>query len=79
LLAKTAQVLGNGSQCELELRSARSAQSQPAKSQDALQMSEQHLDTLALAARSLEGLRSRTRCSFTCFGSVMLTGRSQLT
>jgi hypothetical protein len=49
LLAKTAQVLGNGSQCELELRSARSAQSQPAKSQDALQMSEQHLDTLALA------------------------------
>ena len=43
--------------------STRSSQSQTAKSQDALQVSEQHLDTFALTARLLEsfGLGQRSR------------------
>lgn len=55
-LGEAAQVLGDGCQCELELGSTRSTQSQTAKSQDALQVSEQHLDAFALTARLLERL-----------------------
>src|SRR5262245_30858837 len=55
-LGEPAQVLGDGCQRELELGATRSAQSQAAKPQDALQVSEQHLDALAVAARLLEGL-----------------------
>ena len=48
---------------ELELGSTRSSQSKTAKSQDALQVSKQHLDTFALTARLLErlGLGQRSR------------------
>jgi hypothetical protein len=56
-LGEAAQVLGDGCQGELELGAARSAQSQSAEPQDALQVREQHLDALALTARLLEGAR----------------------
>ena len=57
------RILGDGGQCKFELGSTRSPQSETAKSQDALQVSEQHLDGLALTARSLEslGLGQRSR------------------
>src|SRR5271168_2570596 len=44
------QVLGGGGQQELVLGSLWAAQAQSAESEDALQMSEQHLDLLSLAA-----------------------------
>jgi len=50
LLGEPTKVLGDGCQCELELGSARSAQSQPAKPQDAFEMGEQHLNTLSFVA-----------------------------
>jgi hypothetical protein len=43
-------------QRELILRTARTAQSKPTKPQDALEMSEQHLDGLTITARSFESL-----------------------
>jgi hypothetical protein len=49
-LRKPAQVLSDGRQRELELGSTRSAQSQTAEPQDALEVGEQHLDAFALAA-----------------------------
>ena len=55
-LSEAAQVLGDGRQRELELGSARPAQSQAAEPQDALQVSEQHLDALPVPARLFEGL-----------------------
>jgi hypothetical protein len=62
-LSEPVQVLGDGCQRELELGSARPAQSQTAKSEDALQVGEQHLDALAVAAGLFKGLglRQRTR------------------
>ena len=49
---------GSGHSCEreLELSSARSAQSQSTKPQDTLQVSKQHLNAFAIAARLLEGV-----------------------
>src|SRR5688572_7781039 len=41
---ETAQILGDGGERELELGAARSAQSQSAEAQDALEVGEQHLD-----------------------------------
>jgi hypothetical protein len=49
-LCEPAEVLRDSCQCELELGTAWSAQSQTAEPQDALQMCEQHLNTLSVAA-----------------------------
>jgi hypothetical protein len=49
-LCEPAKVLGDCREGELELRTARPAQSQPAEPQDALQMCEQHLNTLPITA-----------------------------
>jgi hypothetical protein len=50
------QILGSGGQKELVFRSARAAQAQSIEPEDALQMSEEHLDLLSLAARDGVGL-----------------------
>jgi hypothetical protein len=60
-LCKSTQVLGDSGQRELEPSAARSAQSQTAEPQDALQVREQHFDALALTARLLEGVRLGNR------------------
>ena len=49
-LCEPAKVLCDRRQRELELRTARPAQSQAAEPQDALQMCEQHLNTLPVTA-----------------------------
>ena len=56
-LGKLPQILRDGREQELILCPARAAQSQPAKSEDPLQMGEQHLDPLAISAGLLEGGR----------------------
>jgi hypothetical protein len=48
--------LGDGRKRELILCAAWPTQSQPAKSKNALQVREQHLDTLAIAPGLLEGI-----------------------
>jgi hypothetical protein len=53
-LSQPAQVLGDRRQRELELSTARSAQSQAAKPQDALEMRKQHLNAFPITTRSLE-------------------------
>ncbi len=52
-LGEAAEVLGNGRQCELELSAGWPTQPEAIKSQDALQVGEQHFDFLAIAARLL--------------------------
>src|ERR1700743_906410 len=49
-LSKTAEVLGNGGERELELRTCRSPEPQSTHAKNALQMREQHLDFLAIAS-----------------------------
>jgi hypothetical protein len=49
-LRQLPQILGGGGQEELVLRSARSAQAQLAEPEDALQVSEEHLDLLSFPA-----------------------------
>ena len=44
------EVLGDGGERELVLSAARAAQSKPTQPQDALQMSEPHLNALAIVA-----------------------------
>ena len=48
--AETPEVLGDGGEGELELRAMRSAQPEAIKSQNALEMSKQHLDLFAVTA-----------------------------
>jgi hypothetical protein len=54
-LGQTSQVLGDRRQHELVLRASGATQTKPAKSQNALQMGEPHLDAFALVPRLLEG------------------------
>ena len=54
-LGETAQVLGDGGKCELELRAGRSAKPQPSHPKYPLQVRKQHLDLLAIAPRLLIG------------------------
>ena len=49
-LRQLPQILGGGCQEELVFRSARSAQAQLIEPEDALQVSEEHLDLLSLPA-----------------------------
>jgi hypothetical protein len=49
-LGDPAQVLRDRCKCELELGTARSAQSQAAKSQNAFEMCKQHLNTFSITA-----------------------------
>src|SRR5206468_11523169 len=55
-LCRSTQVLRDGCQRELELRAAGTAKAQTAEPENALQVCEQHLDLLAIAARLLERL-----------------------
>jgi hypothetical protein len=55
-LCHPSEVLSDRRQRELVLWAARTSQSKPAETENALQVSEPHLDALALAARLLEGL-----------------------
>jgi hypothetical protein len=60
---KPAQVLGDDREREFVLRTARSAQPKPTEPEDVLEVSKQHLDPLAVAARLLEGLGVHERAS----------------
>jgi hypothetical protein len=57
-----AEVLRDCRQCELELSASWPAQAQTTEPKDALEMSKQHLNTFAIAARSFEcfGLPQRS-------------------
>src|SRR5262245_7826750 len=55
-LSQPTQVLGDRRQIELELGTARPAQSQAAEPQDALEMCKQHLNPFPITARSLKCL-----------------------
>src|SRR5688572_33144878 len=54
-LCEPAEVLGDRRERELILGALRAAQSKASHLEDAFQVGEQHLDTLALAARLFEG------------------------
>ena len=56
-LGEAAQVLGDGCERELELSARRPPQPQSSHPKDTLQMGEQHLDLLAIAARLLVSSR----------------------
>ena len=60
-LGEPAQVLGHGSQREFELSSARSTQPKAADPQDSFQVSEQHLNALAVATGLFKGLGAGER------------------
>src|SRR5207344_1269664 len=62
-LGEPAEVLGNRCKCELVLCAARATQPKATEPEDALQVGEQHLDALAVAARLLEGLGLSQRTS----------------
>jgi hypothetical protein len=52
----TTKVLGDCCECELELGTSRSTQSQTTKPQDTLEMGKQHLDTLSIVLLKRFGL-----------------------
>jgi hypothetical protein len=67
--AEAPQVLSDGRECELELGAAWTAQPEPTKSKNALQVCKQHLDFLAVAPRlgELLGSSDGTRNVASCF------------